>query len=309
MLKTGIFFFAVLLMLGTALPISAGDRDFTEQSEVWVSSEEEFLEAIAPNTSIIISSPRGFVFRGDHANANPEFVLFEEVFDGKQLVIQNAHNLSIYGYTERRSQILAEPRYANVLTFRNCERIKLANLDCGHFDEGYCTGGVLSFENCHGIDIENCDLWGCGTEGITLLESSRLTCSDTTIRDCSYYILSLQESYGAEFNRCVMRNNREFDQLNFVNCRQVEFKNCVIYDNSATNAWNSGYLIRIADSNVTFSECAIFNNNVAELANSEDGLRFKRCTIFGNKPWSEDQDYYEDYDVEGEGDWDYGEKW
>lgn len=284
-----------LALLCCTLPLWAeGDRDFGDHQEIWVDSEEEFLAAVAPNTTIHLHSQLldALIFTAEHWDINTEYANFAYVFDGVQLVIQNLHNFSIIGDPDARSRILAQPRYANVLTFKNCEEITLLNLDCGHADEGYCTGGVLAFENCHGIRIENCDLWGCGTEGITLTESSWLSCADTTIRDCSYSILSLYDSYGAEFRNCVMRNNREFSLLNVYNCREVSFANCVIYDNSAADDFGHGYLLYSSASVINFSECAIFNNNVNELLNTQDGVSFQHCTMFGNQP----QSYVPGYD-------------
>lgn len=305
MRKTKICLLVVVLMLVTALRLSAGDKVYTEQSEVWVNNEEEFVGAIAPNTAIKLNSQwTGILtFPGEYLGEISDFVNFTEGFDGAQIVIHDVHNLSITGDPDILSQILAQPRYAYTLMFKNCEGITLANLNCGHTDEGYCTGGVLGFENCHGIKIDNCDLWGCGTEGITLWESSRLDCTNTTIRDCSYSILSLYDSGFVSFSNCVMRNNREFDLLNFVNCAKVEFKNCVIYDNSATSYWSTGSLINSRQSEVSFSECAIFNNSVTGLTDTTDQIVFEHCAIFGNKERVAVPD--EEIDSEGEGEWNY----
>ncbi len=303
-----------LALLCFTLPLLAeGDKDFSDHREIWVSGEEEFIRAIAPNTTIHLYSQMldQLTFSGQYSDLNPEYVSFEPVFDGVQLVIQNVHSFSIIGDPDTRSRILAQPSYANVLTFKNSEELTLLNLDCGHAEEGYCTGGVLSFENCHGIRIANCDLWGCGTEGITLSESSWLTCADTTIRDCSYSILSLYNSYGAEFSNCVMRNNREFSLINVAECREVKFKNCVIYDNSAANDWGSGYLVNASKSEILFSECAIFNNNVNDLMNSPDGIRYEYCTVFGNKNWGSSPSYEEgrEDDSSQEEEYYYDEEW
>ena len=56
MRKTKICLLVVMLMLGAALRLSAGDRVYTEQREVWVTNEEEFVRAIAPNTAIKLYS-------------------------------------------------------------------------------------------------------------------------------------------------------------------------------------------------------------------------------------------------------------
>ncbi|HQP27244.1 MAG TPA: right-handed parallel beta-helix repeat-containing protein [Candidatus Syntrophosphaera sp.] len=294
-----------LALLCLMLPLWAeGDRDFSEHREIWVSGEEEFLAAVAPNTTIHMYSMflESLCFTEEHAGLNPEYTEFEEVYDGFQLVSKELHNCSNIWEPETRSQILAQPRYANVLTFRNCEEINLQNLRCGHMEEGYCMGGVFNFENCHVINIENCDLWGCGIEGITLTDSSWLSCVDTTIRDCSYSILSLFDSYGVEFRKCVMFNNREFSLLNISNCHEVSFTNCVIYDNSAGDGFVSGYVLNTSSSEIIFSECAIFNNNVSGLLNSREGVSFEHCTVFGNhkrdyRPYYE-EDLEEDSDPE-----------
>ncbi|MCB5246503.1 MAG: right-handed parallel beta-helix repeat-containing protein [Candidatus Cloacimonetes bacterium] len=288
MRKNVIWFGLALALLSLALPLAALEFSaYTDAREILVSGEQEFVEAIAPNTTIRLApiTTDYLTFTGEFAGLNPDHVSFEEVFDGLQIVIHDVQNLSIFGDAEQMSQILALPRYANVLTFRNCDGLSLANLDCGHYEEGYCTGGVLGFEDCSGVTIFNCNLWGCGIEGISLMNTTGLDCSFTTIRDCSYSILSLFNSRNISFSYCVMRNNREFDLLNFSNCARVEFHNCVIYDNSSANDWGSGNLINSSGSEILFSECAIFNNNVDELLNASDGVYFEHCSIFNNKNW------------------------
>lgn len=301
---------AILLLASIVLPLTAAKKErFAPPREVWVSNEQEFLEAIAPNTTIRFESMlRPYLsFTDEFSGMTSDYVNFEEVYDGVQLVIQGVPNLSIVGDPDTSSQVLTIPRYAYVLMFKNCKNLSLANLDCGHYDEGYCTGGVLGFENCDGIEISNCDLWGCGTEGISLWNSSGLNCSNTTIRDCSYSILSLYDSRDIQFSYCVMRNNREFTLLNFVNCQKVGFSNCVIYDNSSAEGYGNSYLIYTNGSGISFNECAIFNNNVSELMNTSKGISFRNCTIFGNRIWA----YVPGYD-EGraeDGYWEQNEEW
>ena len=87
----------------------------------------------------------------DGAKAN---VFKESVFDGEQLVVTDVSDITIVG---DNSTLLIEPRYATVLTFRNCSNIKIIGLTLGHVPQkGSCAGAVLRFEGCDNIQLVYC---------------------------------------------------------------------------------------------------------------------------------------------------------
>jgi len=276
----------LILGLGFLLGAWAAEADSLSISrqEVSVTSTLEFLEAIAPGMTIYIEMNEidPIIFTNDYPDAISEYCSFEYAYDGQQLVIHDLEGLTIIGPEQLRARLLSPYVYTSVIQFRNCKDISLQWLNCGHEVEGYCTGGVLAFENCHGVEINNCDLWGCGIEGLTIIESSGITCSQTTIRDCSYSIMSIYNSRDISFQDCLMHDNREFEQLNFTDSQQVRFSNCAIWNNS-TSGYYSSNLISARRSEITFSQCAIFNNSVEALMNDDAGVSFENCTMLNNQ--------------------------
>lgn len=256
------------------------------RKQVTVTNAEEFLSAIAPNTDIYIDMPDmdAIVLSGPSKkkSTSPHY-RFEDAYDGVQLVIQDVKGLSISGPEKVHARLLSPYSYANVLVVENCSDIQLNWLNCGHEVEGYCTGGVLVFDKCRNVQIDNCDLWGCGVEGINIVESSDISCSSTTIRDCSYSIMSIHSSSNIRFEYCLMHDNREFDQMNFTNSSDIVFENCVIWNNTASGYYGSS-LVQAVESDVLFQNCAIFNNSVEFLGMNEAGVAFDDCIIFGNYP-------------------------
>lgn len=167
--------------------------------EVSVDTVDEFLAAIGSDTVIKL---QGGIFdlssASDYGAYGTDYYYWSDVFDGPSLIISGVNNLSIIA--EYPSTIAAIPRYANVLSFLNCENITLSGFTAGHTEEpGSCAGGVLSFENCWDIDIDNCHLYGCGILGIDAYYCSDIAVKETEIYDCSQGAIALYTVMDASF--------------------------------------------------------------------------------------------------------------
>ena len=257
--------------------------------QVRVTNTVEFLAAIAPHTRIFldIEDDQPITFTDDYPDTKNPYYRFEATYDGKQLVIENLEGLSIAGPEGRTATILSHHPFANVIWFNNCNDIDLQWLNCGHEVLGFCTGGVLAFEDCYNVKISNCDLWGCGTEGLYINNCNGVICTDTTIRDCTYGILSVHNSRDVQFENCRMRDNQELDLIKIEDSLQVGFNNCAIWNNVCRGNYGSKYLVRANNSQVRFTGCAIFDNGVEALTNTEDAC-FEECVIFANQAIRED---------------------
>ena len=134
------------------------DSSDTEEV-IHVSSTEEFLDAIAPGVTIFVEP--GYynmseyleevqTWKGYDWNAEHPYVKLEYCYDGVEVVIKNADDLTIMGDAESLAQteIVVEPRYAAVLTFFNCCDLNLSFLTMGHTETGACSGNVLNFYGC-----------------------------------------------------------------------------------------------------------------------------------------------------------------
>lgn len=211
-----------------------------------VTNEREFLDALESNTKVkikdgitlnltkVLKHEKFFQSMTNRAYCNDvgyerergvELIANQEVFDGRQLVLIKMHNLTIAG--GKKSQIVVEPRYANVLSFLDCSDIRLENLVIGHTEEGYCEGGVIFAENCENIDLVGCDLYGCGTYGLQAYRTSGISMQNSVIRDCSYGIMELFGCSYCSFKECDFIRNREFTMFSVdEGCSNVSFTDC-----------------------------------------------------------------------------------
>lgn len=187
-------------------------------------------------------------------------IYFEKVYDGKELIFDNLSNLSIYG-EEVSTQILASPRYANVITFKNCEDIKIGNLTFGHTESlGECSGGVLKFENCNNVDLNNLILFGCGTYGLILKDVKNLKVNNSIIKECTNGILSITDSEEISFNNCNFYENEKYDLINIAYTKSVKFYECNLNNNYCGI---DNFMFSITKSkDILLENCRFNNNNV-----------------------------------------------
>lgn len=240
-MKRALFTLAVLCMAIVAL---------AAPKRIIVNTPEEFINALGSNREIVIGHEKGFLLtptieamieseqlklfdRSSHAKQDG--VMYEMETDGPQLIISGLKNLSIRTNYDERLSLEITPRYANVLTFIGCENIKLTNLQLGHTEEGYCTNGVLGFDNCRNITIDNCGLFGCGTEGVELRHSENFTMTGSEIFHCSYHIMHIWDSKSVKFLNCAFYNNKEYEQVSVdLSSEDVLFDHCVFTKNIGT---------------------------------------------------------------------------
>jgi len=175
-----------------------------EDGMIHVHTVDELLASIRPNSSIYLengvynlSEAMGYGIEGG------EYYDWMSCYDGPGLVIRNVENLTITGESPIMASIVAEPRYAEVLTFEDCRGISLSGLTAGH-TQGVsdCAGGVLCFMGSDGVSIENCSLYGCGVLGVTASNCKHMSISFSEIHHCSYGAFSLESCRDVDIKRC-----------------------------------------------------------------------------------------------------------
>ncbi|WP_296094001.1 right-handed parallel beta-helix repeat-containing protein [Alloprevotella tannerae] len=227
-----------------------------------VSTALDFIKALGPNRTVIV---QGIINLSDVLENNDlckelgmeaydydidakSTLVRSEEYDGHMLIINKVKNLTIKG--EDGAAILVSPRYAYPLSFRMCKEIKLVNFTAGHTDEGYCNGGVLEFKQCQDIEIDRCDLFGCGIEGITAVGTTNLVCKKSIIRDCSYSIMELRKCLNMTFEDCDFYRCREYTLIAASDCTNTNFIRCRM-------SQNQGTLFGLNNSVITLSDCEI----------------------------------------------------
>lgn len=255
--------FALLCGGGSAAP----------ETEYRVSSREEFLDAVGSDRTITLDSGKIVLVEipppCDYecapfpcAHVNPH-VSYNTESDGVTVVVSDIENLTILGSGNLNSSLLTEPRYSFVIEFVNCSNIRIENLIAGHTDGGYCENGVFGFLDCVDVVISNCDLFGCGTVGIELKNTSRFRFENSVIRDCTYGIMELIESEDIFFENSVFRDNGEFFGIAMRYCSDVQFSNC-LFENKVLNLCPPLLPTGYADE-ITFVDCIVSDYSCEQL--------------------------------------------
>lgn len=191
-------------------PAKAPESDLSG-GEIHVSTVDEFLAAIAPDTTIYLEEGTyDLSTASDYGSYGNEYYTWVNDFDGPGLWITDVDDLKIIGPGADSATILAKPRTASVLFFDGCSNISLEGFTAGHTEEpSICSGGVLRFQDCETVSVKACGLFGCGVRGVSASGSSGISVDSCEIYDCS-------ENAG-----------------DFFECSNVAITNCDIHDNGS----------------------------------------------------------------------------
>lgn len=254
------------------------------QNTVTVTDERGLLDALKDNTTILLPEGtrlnlskvlgKASCFKGEgrayegyvepHMQSGEPTLVSESVFDGHQLTVVNLRNVTISGSDD--CHIVVDPAYAYVLNFVQCENIRIENVTMGHTAEGYCTGGVVGMYRCSGMEIDSCDLYGCGAYGLVADTTRDVTMTRTIIRDCSYGIMQLFGCSGATFSECSFYRNREYSLVTVdAGCSGVLFEACRFFE-------NHGLLFDL-QSTIELKSCGIVHNDPAALGDFRNHVR------------------------------------
>jgi hypothetical protein len=216
---------------------------------------------------------------------------WESVFDGKELCIVNVTDLNIEGL---QSKLLAEPRYAWVLNFRNCHNIALRNLSIGHLKLGSCHGGVLRFESCTGISIAGCELFGCGTYGLEFNGCENVEILGTITRACTYGIMQVKNCKNVMFSGCRFADNKEFDLCQFSGeIDHLLFKNCVFEQNMSRDGYSFFNLGGLTERSTIFVQDSTFRDNqCSSLSNDKYGFFTEQRNKYIRNMWEAGQNVH-----------------
>ena len=206
-----------------------------------VGSVEELLAAIAPGAEIVIKQGRYELSSAlkslaaqdlNKWNASHKYVRIAECNDGLELVICGVDGLKISGETNSYTdtQLLTDPRYANVLNFENCKNIELKRFTLGHTISVECGADVLCLKDTTGVVLQSMDLFGCGVYGLRMEGlSGDVSVKDSVIRDCSSGTFQIEGCIGP-----------------------VVFDNCVL-----TGSGHASYFVLNADSTMVLRNCTL----------------------------------------------------
>lgn len=247
--------------------------EIIKHETVTVNNAKELLEAIGSYKRIILSEGEYNLSQVADVTSNPRIVT-EETFDGTEYIVFETTELIIEGAEGKKATVVIEPRYSNVLSFMYSDHITVKNITAGHtIEPGNCVGGVLKFEDCSDIAVDDCHLYGCGTYGVTALNSRRIDVKNTEIYECTYGLVELSQCEDIFFDNCIFRDSEEFTMFAINESSNVGVYNSVIKNNKSTGYWS---LIGADKSEkVHFKNCEFENNSYSEF--STEGVYFENC--------------------------------
>lgn len=247
----------------TPLPKTEDGRTVIE-----VTTVDEFLDAIAPDTVIELTGQRYMLTEASTygTDSGSEYYRWNgwDTGDGAELVIENVTGLTIRA-ANRDTCIVTEPRWVNVLQFIGCEDIALEDFTAGHTDGAYCSGGVLCFENTKGVTVDGCSLYGCGTEGVTTYSCEDVAVTGSEIWNCSQGAAFIYDSKNVSFDNCDFHGiTAEFGMFRTIDSDKFALLNSTIRDSSGDVFFNSS-----RSSGVYIGGCEVSGNKFRDMFASE----------------------------------------
>lgn len=264
----------LLFALATAVQLSAQNVKLGKLYTV--TTMEQFMQVLGPDRTIELAADF--------------FFLPKDMVGG--LVLDDVDNLTLMGEQGRNVRFVTPNPEVSTLHFKNCENVRLENLELGHAPEHAttCDGHVVSFSYCKKIEIVDCFLFGSGFLGLSAEYVQDLRCEGMTIRGCTGRILTLMNCRNVEFNHCIFTDNvGSNEMLGITDSKDVSLLGCEIslnrmnYD-ELTDMMTGYPIFAVRNSKkVKAKGCAIVGNSTPFLFLTPDGIELDRdCEIHSN---------------------------
>lgn len=191
-------------------------------AQYYVDSVEELMNAVGPGRDIHLApgtynlSPWMEKIMGPSPDWDNPYVIIDKVHDGYELQFHGLKNTEFLSSNGKAGsvKIVVEPRYANVLSFYDCDNIMLTDLTLGHTSKkGECAGGVIHVRDSGELWMRGLDLSGGGSFGISAKGTAGIYVSDSVIRDCTEGLVQFDAVVMARFDRCECKNTKGSVQI------------------------------------------------------------------------------------------------
>lgn len=254
------------------------DRDDAEtraleagEQTITVGSTARMLAAMGSNRVIRLRPGEYDLGAVTHRSEGP--VQWEKTYDGEELVLEGVENLTIEAADpERPPRIVARPRYAFVVRLRGAKEVTLRHLVLGHTEAGRCLGGVVRAERSERILIENCDLFGSGTVGVSLEGVDGFHLADATVRECTYGIADIDASTDVTFTDSTFVDNEEFDLVSVKNTPRVSFRGATFRGNRVVKGYGHHFFAVDEASRVVLADVTFEDNEFERFTNDPTRL-------------------------------------
>ena len=277
-------------------PTEEADPEFTPESTeetlpprevVTVTTVEELLSAIAPDTEIILEAGvyNLSTASGYGGDSGGDYYRWQPVSDGYELVLEGLENFAIRGSGTHVTLIETDPRFADVIVLLNCHDVELEGFTGGHTRlRGECGGGVVNLTDSSGIDLHQLGLYGCGMVGLETQRCQKITMTDCDIYECSFAAVNLNSVQDAVISGCRMYNIGEEHYAAYTYLDVWESTGVVV-ENCEFSGSNIGNLFCVYGGGVELKNNLIANNRVTASAMILQSMDTIPCdvTLSGNK--------------------------
>jgi len=132
----------------------------------------------------------------------------------------------------------------------------------------------MYIKNAENFHIKDCVFYGCGTEGLYLINVKNFMFENSVIKECTYGIMTIESSEELLFKDSKFINNREFYGIDLFEASKIEFDNCIIDGNFTGGMWtDQSCLFSVRDSSdITISGGKISNNLYHYFSLPEDSI-------------------------------------
>jgi hypothetical protein len=271
---------ALLRHLLKSLPAPSSQGSVGETLTLEVATVDQFVDAIGPNR-VIRLAPGDYnlskVREGSH-----EFMSIVPEFDGPQLVFHSLKNTELYCDGPEPAHLYVEPRYVFPLYLSRCESVRLRNLRFGHSPEpGSCVGGVVRIERSKTIDLNECDLYGCGTVGLVLEHAESVVVANSLIRDCNEGFASIEDCRDVVLHHCTFRSNTVNSGFLVTSSDNIRIADTVIQDNAENEYLDAEtpMVLSSQSTGVALEGCHITRYPFARIADPAQGVEVLNCEV------------------------------
>lgn len=266
-----------------------GFIDYSNESEqitVQVSTVDELLNNIGSNKRIVLISE--YYNLSDAEKVENPYIQQQQDWNDSYLdgyIISDVINMTIEG----NAQIATDDIWADVLSFKNCGKITLKGLTVGHtesFEEYRCEGAVTRFYNCDNINVDSCNLYGCGAFGIYADYVSDLNVTNSKIYDCSYTGIWLTNKSEAKVSNTEFFDSVHTSGFLRIDNSTIDCLKCNVYNITCDGfgAFIDTFDYGSKSSLISFTDCN-FKNNKFDTITNDDGdkkIIFNGCTFQDN---------------------------
>jgi parallel beta-helix repeat protein len=264
---------------------------FSQKTDtIRVSTIDELFEAIASNKVVLLEEGNYDISKLDHdKKTNSAKMQVIEGITERQLLISGVSNCKIIGIGKKQSKIYTPSPSITVIRFKNCKNIVIDNIDAGHkAAKGDCSANVFDIFDCENFVIKNSILFGSGYIGIFANNSKKLSLIKTTITECSWRLLYMENCMNTTVDSCVFSKTAGGLALN--NCLNFTISNTTISENTMEtykddygNLLWASYLFDItASANVKLIKSHIESNTASYLVKNSQLLNIDSDTDFSD---------------------------